>query len=199
MSIRSLSAAKAGYVGVGSIAALLALGQAAVMSQSTRPAARAIDISAADIQRVISAPNGGIDRQLHVVDMGKHRVGVGILRRGKTPPGAPPGALSHANVSEVYYIISGSGTLLTGGTVKDVKPVADDSDTVKVLVGPSSSATFVQAAQSRKVGPGDVVIIPPGVYHGFGDIPDHVEYLSVRSDVDHVLPAGYVHPLLSRP
>ena len=43
-----------------------------------------------------------------------------------------------------------------------------------------------------------LVIIPPGVYHGFTDVTDHVEYVSVRPDPDHVLPAGYVHPLLKK-
>ena len=28
--------------------------------------------------------------------------------------------------------------------------------------------------------PGDVVIVPPGVVHGWADIPDHVDYLSFR-------------------
>ena len=54
------------------------------------------------------------------------------------------------------------------------------------------------SAQTRKVGPGDIVIIPPGVFHGFTDVADHVEYVSVRPDPDHVLPAGYVHPLLKK-
>ena len=65
-----------------------------------------------------------------------------------------------------------------------------------MAVGPSNQGTFRQAAQTRKVGPGDIVIIPPGVYHGFTDVADHVDYVSVRPDPDHVLPAGYVHPLV---
>ena len=27
---------------------------------------------------------------------------------------------------------------------------------------------------------GDVVVVPPGVVHGWSDIPDHVDYLSFR-------------------
>lgn len=180
------------------MAALLALGSSVARSQPARTARRAVDLSAADIQRVISAPTGGIDRQLRVVGMDNHNVGVGILRRGTLRGGAPVAALNHERVSEVYYVISGSGTLLTGGTVTDVKPVDPNSDTVKVLVGPSNSATFAQAAERRTLAPGDVVIIPPGVFHGFSEIPDHIEYLSMRADVDRVLPAGYVHPGLAK-
>ena len=78
------------------------------------------------------------------------------------------------------------------------EPEPADGEVVKVAVGPSNSGTFRDPAQSRKVGPGDVIIIPAGVYHGFSDVPDHVHYLSVRPDPDHVLPAGYVHPLLKQ-
>ena len=87
---------------------------------------------------------------------------------------------------------------LTGGVVEGAKPLPADGEIVKVAVGPSNQGTFKQPAQSRKVSTGDIVIIPPGVYHGFTDVADHVEYVSVRPDPDHVLPAGYVHPLLKK-
>ena len=48
----------------------------------------------------------------------------------------------------------------------------------------------------RKVAPGDIVIIPYGVPHGWMDITDHVDYLSVGPDPDHVLEKGYVHPAI---
>ena len=84
--------------------------------------------------------------------MGKYNVSVGVLRRGQTKPGAPVGAINHEHVTEVYYIVSGSGTLLTGGTVDGVKPLPADGEIVKVAVGPSNQGTFRQAAQTRKVG-----------------------------------------------
>ena len=146
------------------------------IAQGGQPPTLATDITAADVQTVIKAPTGGGDRQMKVVDMGKYNVSVGVLRRGPTKPGAPVGAINHEHVTEVYYIISGSGTLLTGGTVDGAKPLPADGEIVKVAVGPSNQGTFRQAAQTRKVGPGDIVIIPPGVYHGFTDVADHVEY-----------------------
>ena len=69
------------------------------------------------MQAVINAPTGGGDRQMRVVDMGKYNVSVGVLRRGKTKPGAPVNAINHTHVTEVYYIVSGTGTLVTGGMV----------------------------------------------------------------------------------
>ena len=180
------------------VCAMLALSQAATIAQTAQPPQLATDITAADIQTVIKAPTGGGDRQIRVVDMGKYNVSVGVLRRGPTKPGAPVGAINHEHVTEVYYIVSGSGTLLTGGVVEGAKPLPADGEIVKIAVGPSNQGVFKQAAQTRKVSAGDMVIIPPGVYHGFTDVTDHVEYVSVRPDPDHVLPAGYVHPLLKK-
>jgi len=53
-------------------------------------------------------------------------------------------------------------------------------------------------AFSRRVGPGDIIIIPNKVAHGWSGVTDHVEYLSFRPDPDRVLPAGWVYPLLLR-
>jgi mannose-6-phosphate isomerase-like protein (cupin superfamily) len=156
----------------------------------------ATDIKAADIQAVVAAPTGGADRQIKVVDIGTHNVAVGVLRRGKTMPGAPVGAINHEQVTEVYYVISGSGTLLTGGTVDNAKAAPADSEIVTTAVGPSNNGVFREPAQKRKLEAGDMVIIPAGVYHGFTDVADHIEYVSVRSDPKHVLPAGYVSPVL---
>ncbi len=179
-------------------AIVVALFQAPALTQGSLPPSLATDITAAEVQAVLASPTGGGDRQMKVVDMGKYNVSVGVLHRAKTTPGAPVGAINHEHITEVYYVISGGGTLLTGGTVDNIRPAAADSEIVKVAVGASNNGTFRQAAQSRKVGPGDIVIIPPGVFHGFTDVADHVDYVSVRPDPEHVLPAGYVHPLLKK-
>jgi mannose-6-phosphate isomerase-like protein (cupin superfamily) len=195
---RIFGPAKAGRYVLPAVAVLLAWSQAGPLAQGAKPPQIATDITAADIQTVIKAPTGGGDRQMKVVDMGKYNVSVGVLRRGPTKPGAPVGAINHEHVTEVYYIVSGSGTLLTGGVVEGAKPLPADGEIVKIAVGPSNQGVFKQAAQTRKVSTGDMIIIPPGVYHGFTDVTDHVEYVSVRPDPDHVLPAGYVHPLLKK-
>ena len=45
--------------------------------------------------------------------------------------------------------------------------------------------------------PGDIVVIPAGVPHGFRHIQDQVTYLSVRVDPDQTLPTGYAHPSIA--
>jgi hypothetical protein len=51
---------------------------------------------------------------------------------------------------------------------------------------------------STSVKPGDIIIIRPDVFHGWTKITDHVDYLSVRPDPNHVLPAGYVNPAIKK-
>jgi mannose-6-phosphate isomerase-like protein (cupin superfamily) len=168
-------------------------------SQSRVPPREATDVTRAEIEAVLKHPEGGGDRQIKVVDMGKYNVGVGVLHRNAIKPN-PTGVvtgIAHTEVTEVYYITSGSGTLVTGGTILNAKPLAADAEVVKVAVGPSVNGTF-QGGQRRKVSVGDVVIIPPGVLHGWSEVEDHVTYVSVRPDADHVLPAGYLHPALSK-
>ena len=179
---------------LGALAVLLVCSAATTFSQSGMPTT-ATFVMAEEIEKVVNAPGGG-DRPVKIVDMGKYNISVAVLRRPATRPGAPAGAINHTNVTEVYYVVSGSGTLVMGGEVKDVKPAAADSQIVKEAVGPSNNATFIKPAQTRKISAGDMVIIPAGVYHGFSEVPDHIEYVSVRPDVEKVLPGGYVSPLL---
>ena len=182
---------------LGSIAGSVVIAGAVAFMQTKAPAL-ATDITAAEVQAVLSAPSASADRLIRAVDIGEYNQGVGVLRRGATKAGAPVGAIRHEHITEVYYIISGTGTLLTGGTVTGARATPADSEIVKVAVGPSTQGTFEKAAQRRRVGPGDVVIIPPGVFHGFDEVTTGIDYLSVRTDPRHVLPAGYVHPAIAK-
>jgi mannose-6-phosphate isomerase-like protein (cupin superfamily) len=111
-------------------------------------------------------------------------------------PLSPPGLISHDQELETYQIISGAGTLVTGGTIFHGSRSAPDSEVTKILNGPSCSGQAFGDFVSREVHVGDVIIIPPGVAHGWTGIADHVTYLSVRPDPDHVLQTGYVNPAI---
>lgn len=179
------------------VAAAVLFTQADTSTQGKKAPEIATDITAAEVQAVLKAPAVVSDRLITAVDMGAYNVGVGALRRGPTTPGAPVASINHEQITEVYYIISGTGTLLTGGTVTGAHVVVADNPAGKeilTVVGPSNQGTFSQPAQRRKVGPGDIVIIPPGVYHGFDEVPaGGIDYVAVRTDPNRVLQAGYVH------
>jgi mannose-6-phosphate isomerase-like protein (cupin superfamily) len=160
-------------------------------------AKQAVDITAEDVTEVLKHAPPAVDQQLKVVDTGKYNVGVGVVHRGKSTDRADGtvSGIAHHNQTETYIILSGSGTLVTGGTMQDAKEISKDSEAYKVLNGPSANGT-VKDGHARVVKPGDIVIIPPDVFHGWTGIADHVDYLSVRPDPDHVLPAGYVNPAI---
>ena len=114
--------------------------------------------------------------------------------------GASSGArgISHDHQTETYIIISGGGTLVTGGQIMNGNRSAADSPVSTVLNGPSCSGMIVGDVVSRDVKVGDIIIIPAGVAHGWSNIPDHVDYLSVRPDPDRVI-ADYVNPAIRLP
>ena len=179
----------------GSLAIVFVLAQSATFSQGQNDVATIV--SAEEIQKVVSSPGGG-DREIKIVDMGKYNLGVAVLRRGAIKTGTPMGAINHTKVAEAYYVVSGSGTLVTGGEVDNVRALAANNELVTTVVGPGNNATFKKPAQSQKISAGDVVIIPAGVYHGFSEVPDHIEYVSIRPDLEKVLPGGYVNPALKK-
>jgi mannose-6-phosphate isomerase-like protein (cupin superfamily) len=120
--------------------------------------------------------------------------------RASTPPEAGTASgIAHDHQTETYVIVSGGGTLITGGHIVNGRKSAPESAVTRVLNGPSCSGAIVGADVVRKVvKTGDIIVIPAGVPHGWTDIADHVDYLSVRPDPDRVLAAGYVHPAIKK-
>lgn len=158
----------------------------------------------------------GVDRQIVSRDIGKLNLSVGIIHRGAVEKGSarenvnperPCGVTStnrnsgargimHLHQTETYYIASGSGTLVTGGTIMNGNASAPDGNVTNVLNGPSCSGMIVGDWVSKHVKEGDIIIIPAGTPHGWLEVPVHVDYLSVRPDPDRVLADDYVNPAL---
>ena len=176
---------------------LLLLAPAWGLAQGSSAPTVATDITSSEIRAVYDALNGSIDHQAKIVDIGSGtNLAVGVLHRGPTSTEEEVvRGLVHHKVTEVYYILEGSGTLVTGGSVEVVRELSPESGAARQLVGPSQIGTSSNG-HSRQVSKGDIVVIPAGVFHGFSHIEDHVSYLSIRVDPDQVLPAGYVHPVL---
>src|SRR5580698_5377333 len=145
------------------------------------------------------APAGGAARGKAGKGKGNGKQAANLERcnAGTAPEGAAPsgaGGISHDSETETYIIVSGGGTVVTGGAIVNGVRSGPESEVTKVLNGPSCSGQMVGNVTKRPVVPGDIVIIPFGVPHGWADITDHVDYLSVRPDPDHVLETGYVNP-----
>jgi mannose-6-phosphate isomerase-like protein (cupin superfamily) len=158
------------------------------------PRGTATDIGNAEIQALVqkSAADRVSDQAIRVVSVnGEYNVSIGIVHRAKTSGKDAPSGIEHAQITEVYHVIEGHGTLVTGGTLDNPKEVRADSPVVTVLNGPSTGGG-IQNGVSRVLGPGDVVIIPPNTPHWFSEITtDQIVYLVVRIDPHKVLPGGY--------
>ena len=113
------------------------------------------------------------DKPIKTVDAGAYKVTIVVLRR--IPGPTPDTALVHERVTEVYHILSGSGTFETGGTLSNGKAV----DLTSEAAGPSTRGT-IQGGEERPIGPGDNVVIPPGVPHRFSHLDGVITYLVTR-------------------
>lgn len=136
------------------------------------------------------------DQAIRIVNVNnEYNVAVGVVHRAKTVGQPTPNGIQHSEITEIYHIIEGQATLVTGGTLENPRPSPTDSPTVTLLNGPSTNGGAIRGGVSRTIGPGDVVIIPPNTPHWFSNIAsDQVLYLILRVDPHKVLPAGYVAP-----
>ena len=129
-----------------------------------------------------------IDQQLRDIDIGKARVGIGMVYRGKLDAPSPDSVAEHDQISEVYHIISGSGTLVLGPYITNRQRRPATQKTVVEFNGPGNNGTEILNGISRDLKPGDVVVIPAGTGHWFTKIDDHINYLMIRFDPDKVTP-----------
>jgi len=84
-----------------------------------------------------------------------------IRRRSASEPNH---ASMHPDVTEIYYIVEGSGTFMTGGTLLD----------------PENRAAGIKGGVARDVARGDFIVLPPGTAHWFSKINRSVTYIETR-------------------
>jgi len=157
------------------------------------------------------------DENVKVIDLGYENFAVGIVHRASTrtpPPPAPagggggaaaqaqpcgrtmatlppdgtPGGITHDFQTEGYLIVSGGGTMFTDGYIVNGRHT-------DIQMNGWSCGGMAYDVKKVEVKAGDVIVVPPGVVHGWADIPDHVDYLSFRPS-QKALEAGYVNPLI---
>ena len=173
--------------GLGTILTLyLAAAHPGIILQNSADIASATLVTDAEIRTIIdAAPEDRVsDVQLRMVDAGGYNIGIGVVQR---PASAPGGAIEHDKQTEIYRIVAGSGTLITGGELIDSRRLANDGDVVKNLTGPSSVGSGIRGGESRQVTAGDMVIIPAGVPHGFSALQADTTYLVVRVDPEQLV------------
>jgi mannose-6-phosphate isomerase-like protein (cupin superfamily) len=137
-------------------------------------------------QRAIA--NNLVDQQVRLVDIGKSNIGIGMVYRGKLDAPAKQSVAEHDQVSEVYHIIDGSATLVTGPDITEMKRRPADLLTVREFNGPGNNGATIRNGATHHLVAGDVIVIPAGTGHWFTKIDDHITYMMVRIDPDKLLP-----------
>ena len=128
------------------------------------------------------------DQQVRDVNIGKSHIGIGVVHRGKLAAPAPDSVAEHDLVSEVYHIIEGSATLVTGPDLVGMKRRPADLETVRLFNGPGNNSASIRNGVTHELKAGDVIVIPAGTGHWFTKIDDHITYLMVRIDPDKATP-----------
>jgi mannose-6-phosphate isomerase-like protein (cupin superfamily) len=78
------------------------------------------------------------------------------------------GAAAHADRAELFYVIKGSGTMLTGGTISDGKQS-----------GANTQGTTITGGTRITFNTGDFIMVPSGVPHQFVALKAAVQVMSM--------------------
>ena len=76
----------------------------------------------------------------------------------------------HTKDTDILYVLKGSATIVTGGSMVDGKPIAADE----------IRGREITSGESRKLVPGDAMIIPNGVPHWFKEVQAPFLYYVIK-------------------
>ena len=180
-------------IALGLVAALCLVGALVAQGDDPQPTCRmcpATYISNDEIQAYVrkAIAEKLLDQQARDVEIGKSHIGIGVVHRGKLAAPAPESVAEHDLVSEVYHVIDGSATLVTGPDLVGKKRRPADTETVRLFNGPGNNSSSIRNGVTHELKAGDVIVIPAGTGHLFTRIDDHITYLMVRIDPDKVTP-----------
>ncbi len=129
-----------------------------------------------------------IDQQVRSVDVGKSGVAIEMVHRTRLDKPQANSVAEHDHVSEVYHVISGAATLVTGPDLVDAQRRPATNENVRLLNGPGSNAASIRNGVTHQLKAGDAIVIPGGTGHWFTKIDDHISYIMIRIDPDKVVP-----------
>lgn len=163
------------------------------------PSVPGMMLTAAEMQRMMAA-YPGLNAGVKSIDAGAHVVDFWLESRKGGAASANLTGIVHREITEIYYIFQGSARLVTGGTVSSPQPIAVNTPAWKgssvVFNTPTVGGPYRDGAP-RRVGPGDIIVIPPGTPHQWGDVESPMlVYFIARIDPSKTLTAGYVNPAL---
>jgi mannose-6-phosphate isomerase-like protein (cupin superfamily) len=87
--------------------------------------------------------------------------GLIVVRRRQE---GPNNASVHDDLTEIYNVVSGSGTFVTGGAIAN----------------PQDRTAGITGGVARHIEAGDFVVLPPGTPHWFSKIDGSITYVETR-------------------
>jgi quercetin dioxygenase-like cupin family protein len=92
-------------------------------------------------------------------------------------PGRPE---LHERDMDIVFVLEGAATFFTGGSVKDER-----------VSGPGEkTGTAIEGGSPHVLGKGDVIMVPNGVAHWFGEVSPSIRYFAVKVRQDTTTPAS---------
>jgi mannose-6-phosphate isomerase-like protein (cupin superfamily) len=148
-----------------SLAAALAAGAAAWRSSAAR----------AEERKAAEAAGGGVvlldaEKVAAAFQKGQMLLTTGeykVMAGHRVGPGIPE---VHAGDTDVFYILDGEATFVTGGTVIEAR----------VETPGETRGARIEGGEARPLKKGDVIVIPRGVPHWFKEVPKLVNYFVVK-------------------
>jgi mannose-6-phosphate isomerase-like protein (cupin superfamily) len=154
----------------------LAVAQVQMQVQKEPPPA--LGLSNTDIKTFIDKlpKDRTSDSPIRVTDVGGYKVGLyGVFR----PKSVVHAANRHeTTVTEIYYMLEGTATIVTGGSIVDEQSSGASPNTRR----PNFQGPRIQGGVSRHVGPGDVIVIPGNLPHWWSSLDTDIRYLIFRPD-----------------
>jgi mannose-6-phosphate isomerase-like protein (cupin superfamily) len=150
------------------IPAALALAAVAAMAQQKGAPAPKMYSSAADVAALIAKSKSERKEGQAIVTqriLSLAPYNANLEYRGSVGPAAV-----HEKEAEMFYVIDGSATMMTGG-----KLVSETRTNAENLSG-----TAIEGGESRSIAKGDFVIVPEGVPHWFSAINGTLVLMSVH-------------------
>ena len=145
----------------------------------------AVYVTEADVEATVeAAPEDRVsDQQIRMIDAGGHNVGLGVVTRPATDR---PSAILHHQQTEIYHVLGGRGTMVTGGRLTKSRELDPEGVVVKKLTGPSAIGV-IDGGQTHDLVAGEYVIVPAGLAHGFAEIHEAITYVVIRVDPEQVV------------
>ena len=112
----------------------------------------------AELDRSMSALGIVAGQVTSIVEAGG---GLIVVRRRQE---GPNNASVHDHLTEIYNVVSGSGTFVTGGAIAN----------------PQDRTAGISGGESRHIKAGDFVVLPPGTPHWFSKIDGSITYVETR-------------------